>query len=477
MISREKWPMLVLLTSHWVSLIGACLITTAGILWLFVLSYEVRGGASHPYIGIVLFFMLPVVFVAGLLLIPLGIFLARRRIKGELSVVSDRGAALRRLAIFLLATTFLNLLIGAHLTYEGVERMESVEFCGQSCHVMKPHDTAYRNSAHSRVACVNCHVSPGAAGWLESKMSGTRQLWEVAFNTYSRPIPSAIESGRLVPANETCENCHWPGKFSGIKLRVIPNFAEDEANTATQTVLMMKIGGNGVIGIHGAHFGPGISLRFAPSDSKRQTIPWVEYRNSNGAISRTYLAAGVSPKDLEKLPRYEMQCVDCHNRPAHAFELPERAVQRAMASGQLPATLPFIHKKSVELLKTNYATSGEAATQIRQSIKSFYQNSFADISRQRSSEIQQAAEAVLSIYNRNVFPDLKVTWGTYPNNLGHTDFPGCFRCHDDAHKSSDQKSITQDCEVCHAMVAIDEPAPEILKTLGVADAMATERRK
>ena len=128
-------------------------------------------------------------------------------------------------------------------------------------------------------------------------MAGTRQLVEVVFNTYPRPIPSAMESHRLVPSNETCENCHWPGKYTGSKLRVIPNFAEDEANTATRTVLMMKIGGAGNGGIHGAHFGPGISLRFASSDAKRQTLPWVEYRDSGKGIARTYMAQGAySPR-------------------------------------------------------------------------------------------------------------------------------------------------------------------------------------
>ena len=82
-------------------------------------------------------------------------------------------------------------------------------------------------------------------------------------------------------------------------------------------------------------------------------------------------------------------------------------------------------------------------------------------------DIARAADSVVSIYNRNVFADLKVTWGTYVNNLGHTDFPGCFRCHDEAHATSDKKTITQDCGVCHNALAVDEPAPEVLKTLGL----------
>jgi hypothetical protein len=476
MTSREKWPFPVLLASHWLSLLGTVLITTAGILWLLVLAHEVRGNASNPYIGIVLFVVLPIVFIAGLLLIPLGVYLARRSLRDDLSRVSDRGTALRRLATFLVPATILNIMIGAHLTYEGVEYMETEAFCGQSCHVMKPQFTAHRDSSHSRVLCVDCHVAPGAMGWVEAKTAGTRQLVEVVLDNYPRPIPSAIETNRLVPAAETCEKCHWPEKLIGSKLRVVSNFADDEGNTATRTVLMMKVGGKGA-GIHGAHFGQGVSLRFAATDAKRQTIPWVEYRDTRKGVSRTYTATGSSANEIEKLPKHEMQCTDCHNRPTHTFELPERAVDRAMASGELSATLPFLRKKTIEVLKADYKTGEEAASRIPEAIRSFYRSSFAEISRARSAEVEKAADVVLALYRRNVFPDLKVTWGTYPNNLGHTDFPGCFRCHDEAHTSADQKTITQDCSACHDVLAADEPAPEILKTLGLADALGLAQGK
>jgi nitrate/TMAO reductase-like tetraheme cytochrome c subunit len=477
MISREKWPFVVLLASHWLSLLGTVLVTTAGILWLLVLAHEVRGSASNPYIGIVLFVVLPVVFVAGLILIPLGMYFARRRVRRDLSAINDRKGAFRRLAMFLIPTTVLNLVIGAHLTYEGVEYMETEAFCGQSCHVMKPQFTAHRDSPHSRVRCVECHVAPGAMGWLEAKTAGTRQLMEVAFDRYPRPIPSAIETNRLVSANETCERCHWPGKFSGSRLRVISNFAEDEGNTITRTVLMMKIGGHGAGGIHGAHFGAGISLSFAASDAKRQSIPWIQYRDTKRGISRVYTSTESAGKDANGLPKYEMQCTDCHNRPTHTFELPERAVQQAMAAGELPITLPFIRKQGVEVLKAQYESSNEAAARIPEAIRAYYRTSFSEIARNRSAEIERAGQTLAAIYGRNVFPELKVTWGTYPNNLGHTDFPGCFRCHDGAHTSSDQSSITQDCAACHEMLAVDEPTPEILKTLGLLDQMAATPRK
>src|SRR5882724_3162833 len=174
-----------------------------------------------------------------------------------------------------------------------------------------------------------------------------------------------------------------------------------------------------------------------------------------------------SPNPCRTSPQFDMQCVDCHNRPTHAFELPERAVNRALASGALSSTLPYIRKKSVELLRSEYGGSEEAAQKIRTALVGFYREKYPDVYTQRSLDITRAADSVVSFYNRNVFPDLKVTWGTYANNLGHIDFPGCFRCHDEAHATSGKKTITQDCAVCHNALAVDEAAPEVLKTLGL----------
>ncbi|MEO8128509.1 MAG: NapC/NirT family cytochrome c [Bryobacteraceae bacterium] len=462
-------PVIALLTSHWISLLGAALVTTAVFSWLFVLPSQMHGKTGNPYIGLLIFIYIPVVFFIGLALMPLGFFLAKKQIAAGLQAAPDRKTTTRRLAIFFGVTTFLNLLIGTQVTYRAVAHMETVQFCGQSCHVMKPEFTAHKNTVHSRVTCTQCHVAPGASGWIASKMAGTRQLMGVVFNNYPRPIASAMESNRLVPASETCEECHWPGRTTPVKVRLISSFKDDEKNTAAQTVLSMMVGGGKLGGIHGAHIGTGIQIRYAASDAKRQTIPWVEYRNSATGKTVAYTAADAKPDTVKGLPTFTMQCVDCHNRPTHAFELPERAVDEAMARGLIPATLPFIKKKSVEVLKMDYSTTEEATAKIPVAVDAYYRNTYAEVYAKRSSDIARAGKAISDIYNRNVFPDLKVTWGTYPNNLGHTDFPGCFRCHDQAHSAPDGASITQDCTVCHQAVAVEEAAPEVLKTLGVAE--------
>jgi hypothetical protein len=260
------------------------------------------------------------------------------------------------------------------------------------------------------------------------------------------------------------------------RLRVIPSYKDDEANTVPYTVLRMRTGGGKAGGIHGAHFGPGIEIRYAAADFKRQNVPWVEYRNHSTGESRTYLAGDAKPGSEADLPKFDMQCVDCHNRPTHEFDLPERAVDRALASGDIPVSLPYIKKKGVELLKAGYSSRVEAGKQIAGRLVEYYRSAYPDLYAKRSADVARAGNALGQIYHRNIFPDLNITWGTYLNNIGHTDSPGCFRCHDEAHVSSDRKAISQDCEVCHQMLAVEEASPEILKTLGLADQIAEAQR-
>jgi hypothetical protein len=474
---RVHRPVLVLLASHWLSMAGMFLLATAIITWVFVLPLHARGGQANPYIGIVVFVGVPILLLSGLVAVPLGLYLARRRIRDHVTVVPfDRGRAVRRLLIFFGVTTLINVIVGTQLTYRAVEQMESVQFCGQTCHVMTPQARTHMVSPHARVPCVGCHVAEGARGWIESKAAGSRQLLEVAMNTYPRPVPSALASGRLVPSRETCEHCHWPEKFSATRLKVFPKFAQDETNSETQTVLMMMVGGSRSGGIHGKHFGLGIEISFIAGDAERQTIPWVEYRNTQTGETRVYQAADAPASDGSG-QKILMQCVDCHNRPTHIFEPADRALDKAFAGGWIPTSLPFLKKVGLEALQAEYSSSEEAARRIPEAVSAYYKQAQPALYSSRSADIENAGRQVAEIYGRNVFPDLKVTWGTYRSNLGHTDAPGCFRCHDDQHKSQDGRTITQDCSSCHEVIAMEEASPEILKTLGLAERMAGSRRK
>jgi hypothetical protein len=162
-----------------------------------------------------------------------------------------------------------------------------------------------------------------------------------------------------------------------------------------------------------------------------------------------------------------MDCMDCHNRPTHAFALPERAVDQALEEGRISAKLPFVKKTAVALLRAEYPDRETAARKIEEGLAAFYREKHPQVAEERADEVQAAGREVREIYLRNIFPDMKLTWGTYPNNIGHEDFPGCFRCHDDQHKSADGRVITQECTSCHAILAMEESDPKILGDLGL----------
>ena len=371
--------------------------------------------------------------------------------------------------MFIGITTLLNILIGSQLTYRAVTYMDSVTFCGQTCHtVMQPEYAAYQNSPHSRVECIACHIGPGASWFVKSKLSGLGQVFAVTFDSYPRPIPTPVRN--LRPARETCEACHWPQKFEEDRLRILNNYAEDEKNTLTKTVLLMRVSGSpNHPGIHSAHLGPGIAIFYYPADESRQTIPRIEYQDAVTGRSAVYTAADAKPGALKDLAAREMDCMDCHNRPTHTFQMPEGAVDSAMASGAISPALPFIKKTAVALLRKDYKSQDEAAAAIPDAIEKFYQSGNAAAGAARRGEIARAAKAVVAIYRRNIFPQMHVTWGSYPNNLGHMDFPGCFRCHDGTHAAPGGKAIPNDCNTCHQTLAMDEAAPKILTDLGLAD--------
>jgi hypothetical protein len=465
----------VYLSRNWISRIGVVIVTTATVLWLFLLPASVRGQFQHPYLGILAFLILPGVFFLGLILIPAGIFL---HIRGERRLgrypitynpLTLRTPELRQLGMFIGITTLLNIAIGSQLMYRAVTYMDSVTFCGQTCHtVMQPEYTAYQNSPHSRVECIACHIGPGASWFVKSKLSGLGQVFAVTFDTYPRPIPTPVRN--LRPARETCEACHWPQKFEEDRLRIVDHYADDENNTLTKTVLLMRVsGGTENPGIHTAHLGRGISIFYYPADEGRQTIPRVEYSNTATGRSTVFTAADTKPGALEGLVAHEMDCMDCHNRPTHTFQMPGSAVDSAMASGAIPASLPFIKKTAVALLGKAYQSREAAAAAIPEALERFYQSGNAAAGAARRDEIARAAKAVVAIYRRNIFPQMHVTWGTYPNNLGHMDFPGCFRCHDGSHATPGGKAIPNDCNTCHQTLAMDEAAPKILTELGLAD--------
>lgn len=481
MISRERlrnWArLLFLLGQNLVTLVGAVLATTGAVTLIAFWIYDfLLPGPPHPYIGILLFLILPGIFVLGLILIPIGILLRRRRMLASgipqetYPKVDLREPMVRQGVMLVVFATLLNVLIFGTASFRGVSYMDSTQFCGQTCHtVMTPEFTAYQSSPHAHVDCVECHIGPGAGWFVRSKLSGVRQVFAVTFHTYSRPIGAPVKY--LRPARETCEHCHWPQRFSGDKFVVKTTYKDDEKNTPQTTVLLMKVGGRtwqGGVGIHGRHLNDASRIRYISIDDKRQVIPVVDYTDDQGKTVE-YVSTDVQAtrQQLDAGEHRFMDCVDCHNRPTHAFDIPENAVNKQMSTGLISPDLPFIRKKAVELLKVEYPDRDFAKRQIVEGVNAFYHANYPAIYDSRRALVQQSADTIAGIYLRNIFPEMKMTWGVHPNNLGHNDAPGCFRCHDGSHVSSDGKMISNDCTACHSLLAVEEENPKILTDLGL----------
>jgi NapC/NirT cytochrome c family, N-terminal region len=460
-----------------ISLTGAVLTTSSAATMIAFWFYDfLLPGPPHPYIGILLFLILPGIFILGLVLMPIGILLRRRRllVRGELldiyPAINLREPIVRQGVMVVGILTLLNVFIFGTASYHGVAYMDSTQFCGQTCHtVMAPEFTAYQGSPHAHVNCVECHIGPGAGWFVRSKLSGVRQVFAVTFHTYSRPIHAPVKF--LRPARETCEQCHWPQRFTGDKFVVRTTYKDDEKNTPQTTVMLLKVGGRtwqGSAGIHGRHLDEGSRIRYVSIDDQRQVIPVVYYTDDKGkTIEFVSSDIQATKQQLEAGEHRSMDCVDCHNRPTHAFELPENAVNKQMAAGFISPELPFIRKKSVELLKADYPDRDAAHQRIVDGVKSYYHASYPAVYDSRRALVEQSAENVANIYLRNIFPEMKMTWGVHPNNLGHNDFPGCFRCHDGSHVSADGQAISNDCAACHNLLAVEEQNPKILADLGV----------
>jgi nitrate/TMAO reductase-like tetraheme cytochrome c subunit len=470
---RENWVRPALFFgNNPISLAGGAITTASGVTMIGYWLVEMFGRRyDNPYLGIIFFLLLPALFIAGLLLIPVGMFFRRRmlqkagQIPAEFPKIDLNDRMFRHGLDIVLLATIANLLVVSVSTYRGAAYMDSPQFCGQSCHVMHPEYTAYKIAAHSHVACVDCHIGSGAEAYFSAKVNGTKQLVEVAFHRYPTPIPSPVQN--LRPARYTCEGCHSPDRFVGEKLLVKSSFADDEKNTETQTVLVLHLGGldglSHLTGIHGVHLG---HIEYVATDPTRTTIPWVQKRNADG--SETVFAASALNGAVPQGERRVMDCIDCHNRAAHPFVTAEQALNQAMADGPVSPELPWVHKESLALLQATYASEAEASTKIPAQLADFYRTQHPEVLPAKADLVKTAGQELVTLYSQNVFPFMKVTWGTHPNHIGHMSYPGCWRCHDGDHTTNDGKaSITNDCAACHNLLAQDVAKPKVLADMGI----------
>ena len=354
---------------NWLSWAG--FIVAVGALFSFFLLFMLDAVAhfTSPYIGILTYCVVPVFLISGIVLTFLGAWLERRRRRqGNISVprmqidLSDPRDR-RRLTIFVVGS-FLFIMLSAVGSYNAFEITESVAFCGETCHtVMKPELTTHDHGPHARVACVACHVGPGASWFVRSKISGSYQVYAVLFHKYPTPIPTPIKN--LRPARETCEQCHWPKAFVGNLDRTFAYFQDDVSNTPYSIRLLLKVGAGDDPGDPAAppggihwHILSGNTVEYIATDPLRQNIPWVRLTDAQGVV--TVFRAPRFTNDISQYQIRKMDCMDCHNRPAHRYMAPDFAVNQALDQKQIDATLPWIKTNAVYVLTRPYKSEDEA---------------------------------------------------------------------------------------------------------------------
>lgn len=472
-VSNGEHPRLV---KNLISLTGMAIALVAAANIAFLVFIDFMSAHPSPYLGIFAYMLMPGVMVAGLLMIPAGMLVERhRRRKHAPSVIPKfprldlNDAKQRKTLAAVLTFSVLFIVVSAAGSYRAYEFTDSVQFCGQLCHtVMNPEYTAYQQSPHARVACVDCHVGAGATWYVKSKLSGAYQVYAATFNKFPRPIPTPVEN--LRPAQETCEQCHWPKKFWGAQLKVFTHYGNDEQNTPRQIRMLIKTGGGDAStgqpsGIHW-HMNISNEITYVATDRQRQTIPWVQAKDRATGKVTVYAVkdGGLTSDQINKANHRRMDCVDCHNRPTHIYVPPDRSVDNAMLAGKIDPSLPFAKQEAVTLLTANYDTTQQAKDAISTGFQKYYEEKYPAVYNQRHAAIVSAVEETQRIYETTIFPEMKVDWRVHPNNIGHFYFPGCFRCHDGNHVSAEGKVISKDCDSCHTMLSEQAGGSQIAGT-------------
>ncbi len=453
-------PLRPSLIRNYISFIGLSIAAASFTSFVLLFLIGLSSGTENPYTDLITFIFVPSILIFGLLVVLIGALYERRRRRNlsheEIAaypVLDLNDPKRRRTLIVLTCVAFIFLFMTAFGSYRAYEYTESVTFCGQACHdVMKPEFVAYNASPHARIRCVECHVGGGAEAYVRSKFAGMRQLYGVVTGHYNRPIKTPVHNMRS--ANETCQKCHWSEKYHGDELKVFNHYGYDEENSLNQTRMFIKVGGGNpatgpVGGIHW-HMNIANEVTFISSDEQRQNIPWVRMKDASGKIT-DYVAkdANLSDQQIAQASKRKMDCIDCHSRPAHIYLSPNESVDQSLDAGKLDITLPFIKAKAVEVLSKPYTTNDEAVAAIAADLTEYYRSTFPDIYASRSSVVNAAITEIQSIYQTNFFPEMKTDWRASPNNIGHYNAQGCFRCHDGQHFSNDGKVIRNECSICH----------------------------
>jgi hypothetical protein len=461
-IRKEDPPRLA---HNWITSTGTVIALVAAVSIVFLLVFSLVAHGINPYLGILLYMILPGFLTAGLLLVPIGMFVRWRRLQGQGQIVYHKWPYIdlnnkihRRGALIFSVGTSMFAVISAVGIYQAYHYTDSAVFCGITCHtVMNPEFTTYQDSPHARVRCVACHIGPGAGWYARSKLSGLYQVYATIADKYPRPIPTPISN--LRPAQETCEQCHWPSQFYGGQQRQFNYYFYDKANSHWQINMLVKTGGGNpktsqVSGIHW-HMNIDTKVEYIARDKNRQDIPWIRVTNRETGKVTVYqdTSSPLSEEEIAYTKPRIMDCMDCHNRPSHNLHSPDYAVNLSILTGKIDGSIPEIKAVAVRAIAREYATTSAARKEIERTISEFYRLKYPVIYLQRKEMIEASVRAVMKDFTRNIFPEMKARWSDYPDNIGHFIFRGCMRCHDGKHISDRGTVLTNDCSTCHVILS------------------------
>ncbi|MBU0942958.1 MAG: NapC/NirT family cytochrome c [Proteobacteria bacterium] len=425
---------------------------------------HLSGLIANHYFAIFTFLFLPAIMMFGLCLIPISCYFRRKKwfkdslINSEHLKIDLADKHHRKGIVLFIVLSVINITVLILVAYEGYHFTDSSYFCGVVCHqVMDPEYTAYQRSPHAKVSCVACHIGPGANWYVQAKLSGLRQVKAVIDGNFSRPIPAPVE--HLRPARDTCESCHWPEKFHGKKVKEFISFNNGNQSDAEVQEIALRIGGRNPVtdafeGIHW-HVSRDIKVEYQALDETRTKIGNVKVTKPEG-VTEEYALSNNIPDEGVTLKWRTMDCIDCHNRPTHIYDELEQIIDFGLYSKKLTPEIDGIREDSITVLQMEYSCRDEATEKIVEDLLELMAKRHGnDFVAEHEKELIRSGTFLLEAYLNNVWPKMKVTWGTYRQHLGHQKADegyGCFRCHDDEHETKFGKVIRQDCDMCH-----DEP--------------------
>ncbi|MDH4262069.1 MAG: hypothetical protein OEV78_03385 [Spirochaetia bacterium] len=455
-------------TATWMGLIGIIVAMIAFLSVPFFLIINVFGLTSE-YMEI--FFIL-IGFISFIIGSGLCLFAYRRFKKAPDKIVTIKPIYLKEVEarvkfIIITVTIGLAFIFIVLSSSSVIEYTESNHFCANACHdTMQPEAVTHLNSSHSRVKCVECHISAGTSSFFHAKFSGLSRAFKVVLNIHKKPIHILRP---LHPSRSSCENCHWTSKLSGDRLFTHIRYDESrEDNKALYTAMLLKVGGKSGIdhksrGIHW-HTDDNLKIKYKTAADDSDVV-WIEETNQKTGEKITFATEQYSTESSHKnLLFKDMSCTDCHNRVAHPAKSPEKALDEAITKGVVSRSLPWIKKQGLDFLTAEHKTS-DLRSEAKTFLFDYYNKKYPDKVNQWSELITQAAEAISEVYESNIFSGMKITWDTYASNVGHMAAPGCFRCHNDTLVGigeSKGASIRSDCTLCHVFIAEDEKNPETI---------------